>query len=268
MTRRVRRQVTLPCALRMRGSAAARRPRNRRSRRRATADRRDVRRGAAEHRMRRMPDRFCLVAQRVDGDDGRLVDDDAARPGANTTVFAVPRPCNACALVISPSALVLRSPFGLTLADTFGGFDDGGVERAASSASPRAPGTGAIATATRASPAWSPLRLPFRARAPRRVPGSCRRATGQQEVDTRAHDGRREVGAACQLARLELPAPLLPRNRTRSGGSRQTSTWRARAAAARRTCGRTGGLRRRPSRPRHIVRCCRGSNPDATRRTW
>ena len=41
-------------------------------------DRGDVGRGAAQHRVRRVPDRLGLVALRVDGDDGRLVDDDAA----------------------------------------------------------------------------------------------------------------------------------------------------------------------------------------------
>ena len=87
MTTRVRRQVYGPCALRMKlvsirsaASKSAITP--------SRIGRIVVMRGrrAAEHRARRVTDGFGLVALRVDGDDRRFVDDDAAAGGEDDGV--------------------------------------------------------------------------------------------------------------------------------------------------------------------------------------
>ena len=100
----------------------------------------------------------------------------ATLTASRASAISVVRPTDAVQRVRprnQPERFVLRSPFGLTLTDTFAGLGDG-VRVCAALQAParRAPGTGAIATATRASPASSPPRPPFLPGVPRRVDSS------------------------------------------------------------------------------------------------
>ena len=104
-----------------------------------------------------------------------------------------PRPCNACALVMSPSASYFGAPLGLTVVDAFAGFDDGGLERATRQRQFRASLAQAQLPQPRmrahgiAAAAADGLRQQASAR-----PGSCRRANvNKRSIPALTTDGRK-----------------------------------------------------------------------------